>query len=366
MKAVALCLLVISTVAQAGPVGHDGSGRPVVRRSGLDNGLGSLLRLNSGASDGQDATNEIKNTPRDFYTIVGEDGAVNTANAQLLSIDVPTGRVQQAGTGTTGQQNSRGGQRAQSNQKGKGGGKHQNGQKTKGKKGQNGHHNRNGKKGQKGQYSQQPGRATATTPRPEGFRLSLVTVTVQATGQPANTVTRTVTASCNQNNSQQPNPTTNANGNGVGVSTIPIDKSALPTTTFSSNPQAAPPVTVQKPSSSPSVSPSSSSSSSSSSPSSSSQTATLNGPIAPLPLTSASSTSSAPLTSSLQLGGLNPTATPVLDSAVAPGPTTPAVGVVAPAQPVINLSGLTLNSVLDLGNLAGQKGQVRASPTRAF
>jgi hypothetical protein len=76
-------------------------------------------------------------------------------------------------------------------------------------------------------------------------------------------------------------------------------------------------------------------------------------PTSDAPAVSNSPIPTASLSESITLGVLAPSLTPVKDSAVVPAPT-PAAGVVAPAQPVVNLSGFTLNSELDLGLLAQQ------------
>ncbi|QPG95870.1 hypothetical protein C2857_002343 [Epichloe festucae Fl1] len=195
-------------------------------------------------------------------------------------------------------------------------------------------------------------------------------------------------------------PTTNANGNGVGVSTIPIAESARPKTTL--NNAASSPAAVA-----PQPKPSSSSLSQATPPVASASAPALSSkgqPAVPLPVpsrsgrrssiisnsapgqptpassstsetisaavssTSAATSTSTPspsrLAESLTLGGLGPSPTAIKDSAVAPGPTpgaTPGPGVVAPAQPVVNLSGLNLSSVLDLGNLLRQSEPTQSS-----
>ncbi|KYK54595.1 hypothetical protein DCS_06555 [Drechmeria coniospora] len=141
-------------------------------------------------------------------------------------------------------------------------------------------------------------------------------------------------------------------GNGVGVSTIPIPESSKPRTTYSSGsppaPDSPPVVPVpgegiartERASVSRLVSTKADSSSSSSS--------ALNEMAATA--TTTSNTVGAPP---------SPTSRPVSNAPDASAPLEPArlapnAAAVAPAQPSVNLSGLTLSSVLNLGNLVDQ------------
>ncbi|KAG6011659.1 hypothetical protein E4U43_008192 [Claviceps pusilla] len=208
-------------------------------------------------------------------------------------------------------------------------------------------------------------------------------------------------------------PMTSANDNWSGVLIVPIAESALPTTTYLIPDPAPAPSTVvaeSKPLPTSSLNQSEPLGASASTlaahpvsiieptvslpePSSSSSyempttlktalepTGTVrptNSPPTPTSVSSSSSTSSVPntavpfsstatsglsafptlhLAESLALGRLGPSPTKIKDSVVAPalGGTVPGSGVVAPAQPAINLSGLSLSSYQDLGSLYNQ------------
>ncbi|KID87493.1 hypothetical protein MGU_05525 [Metarhizium guizhouense ARSEF 977] len=354
MKAFVWLVLATTAIAQAIPNGQHGSNQDMEKRSGYLKDLGSRVGLKSGGSDSQYGVNQVKDdTPRGFWTIVGPDGVVNTANAHMLPAASPTGRRKAVDASSNGRQDGQ-----QHSTKGQ-----QKGQRPK----------------QPGMEQQHRNRTQSNSQRPtakfEGIQITFVTVTVRPTvskgpvragTKSPKTVTTTVTVAGGnpQNSSRKSNtgekPTPNAGGNGVGVKTVPIDKTALPTTTYSLNPPKPPPPAPPKPESSSSLPPVPA-------PVASPEPAR---PAAPKPDaqkeggTSPSSTSSsAPSSSSSDSQAPPPTAP--LDSVVAPAATT-LLGVVAPAQPSVNLSGLTLNSIVDLGNLPKQAGNAPAPTTVAI
>ncbi|KJK87622.1 hypothetical protein H633G_08548 [Metarhizium anisopliae BRIP 53284] len=352
MKAFVWLVLATTAIAQGMPNGQHGSNQDMEKRSGYLKGLGSRVGLKSGGSDSQYGVNQVKDdTSRGFWTIVGPDGVVNTANAHMLPAASPTGRRKAVDASSNGRQDGQ-----QHSTKGQ-----QKGQRPK----------------QPGMEQQHRNRTQSNSQRPEpkfeGIQITFVTVTVRPTvskgpvkagTKSPKTVTTTVTVAGDnpQNSSRKSNtgerPTPNVGGN--GVKTVPIDKTALPTTTYSLNPPKPPPPAPPKPESSSSLPP---------------VPAQVTLPNPPQPAapkpdaqkeggTSPSSTSSsAPSSSSSDSQAPPPTAP--LDSVVAPVATSP-LGVVAPAQPSVNLSGLTLNSIVDLGNLPKQAGNAPAPTTVAI
>ncbi|KAG8407667.1 hypothetical protein J3458_020407 [Metarhizium acridum] len=375
MKAFARLLLAATAIAQAMPNGQHGSNQDMVKRSGPLNSLGSRVWLKSGESDSQYDVNQAKDgTPRGFWTIVGPDGVVNTANAHMLRPASPTGRRKAVDASSNGRQDGQ-------------------------------QHSTNGQQKAQRPNGQQPGmdqqnrnRTQSNSQRPipklEGLQVTFVTVTVRPTvskgpvkaeKESPRTVTTTVTVSRGamsqkqpiqpqnpQNSSRKPNagenPTPNADGNGVGVTTVPIDKTALPTTTYSLNPLMPPSPAPPKPESSSSLPPVPASVAPPKSPQPAAPQPDAQMGSGSSPSSTSSSVPKAPTSlssGSPEIGGQAPPPTAPLDSAVAPVATS-LPGVVAPAQPAVNLSGLTLNSIIDLGNLPKQAGNAPAPTTAAF
>lgn len=87
------------------PNGQHASNQDMEKRSGYLKGLGSRVGLKSGGSDSQYGVNQVKDdTSRGFWTIVGPDGVVNTANAHMLPAASPTGRRKAVDASSNGRQ----------------------------------------------------------------------------------------------------------------------------------------------------------------------------------------------------------------------------------------------------------------------
>ncbi|OAA39165.1 hypothetical protein NOR_06425 [Metarhizium rileyi] len=328
MKASAVLILCISAIVQAKAIRPSEIQQETDNGSGLSKRLVSNAELKSGMGGGQyGVENAKKHAARGLLVVVGPQGSVDVVNTQKQSSSSAGGlEVVKASSGgqEDGQQGERGGQQE----------KQPNSRQAPGNiQAQRNRTQSSDQQSQKKSEGQGQRFLTIVIPaanaaRPAGAATNTVTITRTVSGSakstnapqkpaPAVNPAKPLMEMPQHQNSQGsiPKASPNADGNGVGVRPVSINKTASPDPLGSSSSSSAP-VSVAP------VIPAQ--------------------PAVPQPSGKPTSSESSPPPVSL-------------DSAVAPAATV-LPEVVAPAQPVVDLSGLTLKSMLDLGNLAKQTG----------